>query len=256
MAAVPGSHERPDAFQHLAVFVYYGAVAHVQDVLDERRACPAAVQRCLLVHIAGAGLVLEGGTHYFQHSGTHAGLTVRLADWFLACRQNHAAPGAQFLEAAVLTAPAAACAVGQHIHDLFQALLLVACKLALVYAEREVAVKAGHSLKRHLGCVEVCHKPLRVAPGGQGCFQGCGLTAPAATPVVHEEDSLLDDRQQGSSEAGGQYEAEPGAAAVRSHACHPGFQGAVFAVGGGPAGHAGFNVQHHVRGVTGKEAVV
>ena len=99
---------------------------------------------CISLALASSS---KGGAHYFQHAGADASLAVRLAYGFFASGQNYAAPGAKLLQAAVFAASAAACAVGQHIHDLFQALLLVACKLALVYTEREVAVKASHSLK-------------------------------------------------------------------------------------------------------------
>nr|DAI05131.1 MAG TPA: hypothetical protein [Caudoviricetes sp.] len=40
------------------------------------------------MHIAGAGFVLEGGAHYFQHAGADASLAVRLAYGFFASGQN------------------------------------------------------------------------------------------------------------------------------------------------------------------------
>ena len=141
--------------------------------------------------------VLKRGADYLQNAGADAGLAVRLAYGFFAGGQNYAAPGAQLLQAAVLTATAPAGAVGQHIYDLFKPFLLVACQLAFINAQGQIAVKAGHSFQRHLCGVEICHEPFGITPGGKSCFQCRRLAASAATPVVHEENSLLDDCQQG-----------------------------------------------------------
>ena len=100
------SHEIPYPGQNFGVFVNYGLVAIVEDILNKFRACPAAIQRRLLVHIAGTRFVLKRGADYLQNAGADTGLAVRLSYGFFAGGQNYAAPGAQLLQAAVLTATA------------------------------------------------------------------------------------------------------------------------------------------------------
>ena len=94
VAAVVRSHEIPYPGQNFGVFVNYGLVAIVEDILNKFRACPAAIQRRLLVHIAGTRFVLKRGADYLQNAGADAGLAVRLAYGFFTGGQNYAAPGA------------------------------------------------------------------------------------------------------------------------------------------------------------------
>lgn len=108
-----------------------------------------------------------------------------------------------------------------HVDDLLQGILIVSGQLPFINAQREIAVKGGGSFEADLGGVEVHHQALRVTPCGECCFQGGGLTALGAAPVVNKEYSLLHDPQERGGEAGRKDEPELVPCSVRLHVFDP-----------------------------------
>ena len=243
MGAVLSLAGLPDIPLHILVTFHDLPLIHLEDVLNEGGACPPAVHSGLLVHEGGVLFVVERPPVNLQDAGADAGLGGLCAERFLSRGQGHGSPLVDSLDAAALGSPDLAGAAGDHVDDFLQRPLVIPGQLPFVDAQREVAVKCRRPLQAHLGGVKVDHEPLWVSPGGESCFQGCGLAALGAAPVVNKKYSLLHDPQERGGEAGGKDEAELLTAPVGGHVFDPPLHGAVLAVRCGHASLGWVNIQ-------------